>query len=591
MYQVSSEFSAANAKRSQKHKVRGSIGSTSFDDSNILAGSFSIVKQNSDGVDIKVGACYISTLRATFLRNIGILPRGWIGKTITVEFGLCVDEIADTYEWVPLGKYTISDASIDNSGTTITAYDYLAFLDKLLPDKFSLSGSLHQILTRVTSACNIPFRMTDQDCEALPNGDEPLGLYIPNDCQTYRDVVFWLSQVVGGWAETDREGYFVLRSYPAVATPASTMHDADLVNGAKFSSYLTSFGSVIFSNEDDTTSFYGSEGIGLTYQCGLNPFLIYGTLSTRTNMRTRVLNVLSSIRYQPFEVSLMSAPIYDLGDVIYFDGDIAGSESYDGIINRIEFKAGGGFKLAGFGANPNLQSTKDQSERTIAAARSSASDKETEYSKYINQNQISIGSTPVKVTEINFSANKPTTVEMWSEYMIETSPNTGESLELTATYYLDLIELDRRPVETFDDAAKHLLDLHYMEKVQDAGSHQWQIYLEASGGTATIRPKGGLSILKGQGLAKESAWNGVIVLDDTVPAFSILSFLASLNDSVSVGIEPLTYHESFSESIDVMNVGSELNAATDSATIDIHLVESFPYCGEEYYSGMEDILL
>lgn len=589
MYQGSADFITANGSMHQKHKIRGIIGTTSFNGDNLL--DLTITKKNSDGSDIKVGAVYISELKATFLKNIGILPRGWVGKRMIVEFGLCVSENPDIYEWMPMGVYTIAQASITLEGTSVVAYDDLAKFDEILPDSLSLSGNLYQILTRVCNRCGVTLGLSALDCQALPNGTQSLGLYFPNDCHTYRDIIYWLSQLVGGWAECDRDGKFVLRTYPRTHTAAATLTEMVLVSDASFSSWVTSFGSCIFINEDDSSSFYGSTGIGLCYQCGMNPFIIYGTKANRDAMRTEVLDSLASITFQPFKVSLMSAPVFDLGDIIYFDGDIAGSESYNGIVNCIEFKVNQGFTISGFGSNPNLQSTQSESEKASAQARSSSSDKETEYTITTNGSALTIGSTPVKVADILFSANKPTVVEVWHEFQLETNPDEGESLQIEATYYLDLVEVARKPVETYSDAADHIMDLHYAARIQDAGSHQWTVYLTATNGTATIDAEGALNVLKGQGLAKQESWSGVIVLDDNVTAFSIVAGFMTLSELVKVDNKSLTYREQLAENI--LGISSVLTteALSENLVITFHYGDHINFCGENYYMGTEGVLL
>lgn len=586
---VSAAFTTADSKAFQKHKVRGTIGTTAFTDENIL--NLTVTKKNSDGSDIKIGSAFIGQLKATFLKNTNILPRGWIGKDITLQFGLCVSENPDVYEWIPMGVFTIADASISLAGTVVTAYDYMAKFDKYLPDGFIASGSLYSILVLICNKCGVTFGMTEAQVEALPNGLEPLGMFPTNDCTTFRDVLYWLAQLAGGFCDITRDGKLIIRAFPAEITPDTTMTSTDVVNDAKFSDWVTNFGSCIFTNDDDTREVYGSEGVGITYDCGMNPFLIYGTQAKRNQMRTRVLNVLSAIKYQPFTVTRKSSPIYDLGDIIYFSGDIAGSESYVGTVNLWEYKANQGVTIQGFGSNPNLQNTKEQSQKETAAAKSSASEKEISYTRYENQSELTIGSTPVKVVDIPFSANKPTDVEIWHEFQLETSPDAGESVEIMATYYMDLVEIDRKPVETYSDAAKHLLDLHYMTKVHDAGSHEWTVYLTATNGTATIRQLGALAVLKGQGLAKDGSWNGVIVLDDTVSAYVMPMLLRALSDTLVIRAWNLDHDLELSDTVNGMPMTIGFGSLTESINIKYGYGDFVNFCGENYYAGTEGVLL
>ena len=190
-----------------------------------------------------------------------------------------------------------------------------------------------------------------------------------------------------------------------------------------------------------------------------------------------------------------------------------------------------------------------------------------------------------------FSANKPTVVETWHEFQLETNPDEGESFQLEATYYLDLVEVARKPIETYADAAKHIMDLHYATRIQDAGSHQWTVYLTATGGTATIDVEGALNVLKGQGLAKQESWSGVIVLDDTVTAFSIVAGVMTLTELVKCENRELDYRKQFAES--VLGIISELptEGLNENVVITFHYGDHVNFCGENYYMGTEGVLL
>lgn len=49
--------------------------------------------------------------------------------------------------------------------------------------------------------------------EALPNGTENLSIYSDNDVETYRDVLYYVGQVMGGSFVMNRAGQLELRKY------------------------------------------------------------------------------------------------------------------------------------------------------------------------------------------------------------------------------------------------------------------------------------------------------------------------------------------------------------------------------------------
>jgi hypothetical protein len=109
MYNVSNEYLEAISAPVHKYKLRGSIGNYSITDEDILDGSLKISKQCSEGDEVKIGSVYIGSLNMTVISNINIDRYDWKGKVITLEEGL---ELADgSYEWIPLGVYTIEECN------------------------------------------------------------------------------------------------------------------------------------------------------------------------------------------------------------------------------------------------------------------------------------------------------------------------------------------------------------------------------------------------------------------------------------------------------------------------------------------------
>ena len=538
MYTGSAAFIIANAKNIQKQKVRGTIDNVSFDGSNVLGGSLTISNQISDQSDAKIGSVYVGKLTCTFLNNTGISPRTWHGRKITVEFGLCISENPDNYEWFSVGVYYVSQASVSADGVTVTAYDAMANFDEPLPASYTLSGSPFSIAQNVCQICGVTLGMTEAQIRALPNGTEPLGIYTPNDCVTYRDIIYWLSVTLGGWATIDREGKLVFGTYYRTNTAIDTITDVERVTGASFSDWVTDFGSAQFTNDDGTVEVIGSIGIGVSYQVGFDPFLQFGTRDHRSEMREAVFNAIHNIKFMPFKLDLISAPIYDLGDIIDLTGGIVTSRQHIGCVQSISWTASKGVTIAGFGADPNLRTAQSEKETANSAAQRATQASEMIYKDFQNLVAYTVNSTSAQVVNIDFIANKKTNVEMWHEIQLETTLDPGATeMTVEAVYYMDGHEQARHPVETFTDSADHLLDLHYFMWVDEPGSHTWEVYLEATGGTATIGQRDILAVLKGQGLSNIDSWTGIIILDDEVPRLALEILARSYSDAVTFDLQ------------------------------------------------------
>lgn len=554
MYIGSSAFQAANAKSAQKHRVRGFIDDIPFSSRNVLAGSMNITNQCSEESDYKIGAVFVGQLTVTFLRNLSVIPTSWKNRKISVIFGLCIDEVEDIYEEFPLGEFYVSEAEITADGVSVTAYDAMSRFDEKLPSDFLASGTLFDITAAICQTCGVTFGMTQQQVAALPNGSQPLGLYTPNECKTYRDIIFWLSNAVAGFATINTEGKLVYRSYSGRSASQLNVGPSKRVQGAGFSDFSVEFQAVLFENADGTIQRTGNQASGPVYYNGFNPLLEFGTAEARAILRNNVSDAIRAIDFVPFTVDIMSAPIFELGDILEFTGGIIEGTDKIGIVQGVEWNLNRSLVIRGFGADPALQDVMSAEEQADAATRRSDQNSEVIYRDFTNLVPISVTSEPVKVVDIFFTNNKSTDVEMWHEIQLRTLRTAGNSdMTVQAVYYMDSVEMARKPIETYDDDAFHILDLHYFKNIEEIGSHRWEVFLVASGGTAQIGSNDSLAVLKGQGLTKADGWTGVIILEDEITEPFMNMIVPQMTESVTLSMIDRSDSDHFAE-IDIQDV-------------------------------------
>ena len=125
MLPVSQAFLSKMKDPQRFEHVRGTIGSKSFNDSNVLAMTYS--NQCSDSKDVTFGSARIGELDARFY-GINIARGAWRGQIITLEYGLELDD-EHTTEWIQIGVFTIAKADWTDTGIAVTAYDNMSLLD------------------------------------------------------------------------------------------------------------------------------------------------------------------------------------------------------------------------------------------------------------------------------------------------------------------------------------------------------------------------------------------------------------------------------------------------------------------------------
>lgn len=271
MYSVSNAFLEQMKSPIQEHKITGTIGSVSFDEANIVEGSFSISNQSTDTNDVVLGSCYVGQLTVEFV-GINIAYGKWINKTITPSFGLKVGEY---YEYVPLGVYKVKEAKHTDHGVQVTAYDNMIKFDKKFSKShyMNLSG-MTNIIDQLCLDAGVVCGMSHAQIEALPNGDRTgINIYgstgkkaeFANDITTLRDLLFWVAQTLGCFATINRAGQLEFRQYTQdVVDNISNVHR---IEGATFADYITHYVGIYVENLDDNTEdYYGYDTTALTQE-------------------------------------------------------------------------------------------------------------------------------------------------------------------------------------------------------------------------------------------------------------------------------------------------------------------------------------
>ena len=153
------------------------------------------------------------------------------GAEVRVSFFLEVGD--DIFEEVPLGIFEISEANRTINCLNIKAYDYMLRFDESFKNIVS-SGTAYELLSLGCEKCNVELAHIEEEMASWDNGNNILGIYAENDIETWRDIIFYVAQVLGCFAVINREGKLELRKYGN----ASVM---DIPNTQRFSSSFSDF--------------------------------------------------------------------------------------------------------------------------------------------------------------------------------------------------------------------------------------------------------------------------------------------------------------------------------------------------------------
>ena len=525
MYSVSADFLTAMAVPVQRHKVKGTIGSATFGPVNILAGSFSINNKICDSNEIGIGNVYIGELTATF-RGVAISDGNWNGQVITPVFSLLTDEDTDTWEDVPLGVFTVQEATISASGVTVKAYDNMTKFDQYCTTwhgsgggpQMAEGGSMVQgripfgALGMICRKVGVTFGMRMADVAALPNGTNPLNLFEDNDITTYRDMLSWIAQTLCSNATINRSGELVL--VPFKSASDYTFDDEHRHEGASFKDFTTRITQIWLDCKPVETSYeyHVTPNNGLSYELGQNPYLQIGSSADRDTAMGNILTSLQNVNYTPFDVNMTGCPIFDLGDVLTFTDGIL-STSKKGCVTSFTYTANAAYKLSCGGKNPAEANAKSATDKRIDGVSSSVSSQKSNVTSIRNGEAATLGTGvvvdvieyPYEVTDTQNHTNISAEVIMTTS-AVETVVGdvfTLGDIVVKAIFYVDGIEIGDLYPEFIVDEGKDTINIDYSLHNLSVGAHKFKIALQLFDATGTISAQDIHEMLWGYGITFE----------------------------------------------------------------------------------------
>lgn len=445
MYSVSDAYKAKMLDQVQTHRLVGLLDDAySFTEADVIGVSY---KNQCSQKNVALGSVNIGVLKLTFL--VDLLDRGdYYGKKILIYDGLKIDEESgeDVYEDVPVGVFYIAEAVRTAAGIDITAYDVLSKTDKNLTID-QTSGTLFYFCKYIESETGAHFGMSQEECEALPNGTEVISPYEDNDMTTFRDLMSALAQMVGGFAYADRNGNWKLKSFDNVSV--ISIPKARRMSGTEISDFDSYYDFVSYVDAKTKNVKVVGEGDGLVMELGNQPFLQYGTPEAIDRRVNNILNVVKEMVYTPFKASMLPAFIaLDLGDVIELEDDYAGDTS-SGAVMLATWTYNKSYKVQCYGDNPNLRSAQSRTDKDISGIINQTVQNEVTYYNFANLEPIELGSDyEVTIAQLYFTAAQQTTVKILHEFIMDMLRDLSLQGSYEIRYYLDGERVNYSPYES-----------------------------------------------------------------------------------------------------------------------------------------------
>ena len=353
-----------------------------------------------------------------------------------------------SYERIPMGIFEVSEANRKAKCLEIKAYDYMVRFEKAFTSLESI-GNAYDFMVLCSTACDVTLAQDRATIEAMPNGTENLSIYSDNDIETYRDVLFYVGQVLGGFFVINRAGELELRKYGN--TPVLTVERKHRFTSS-FSDFITRYTAVSSTNlRTQIAEYYALDpDDGLTMNLGVNPLLQFGLEETRRQLCENILNDLAVVNYVPFDSDTIGNPALDVGDVLSFSGGQADATKYACITSN-SIKIGGRQSIKCVGKNPKLSQAKSKNDKNISGLLAQIEAGKIGIHTFTNASAFSVADVDTKIISIEFATTEANHAQFFGQVIVDvTAQPVTRSVTASGDVVIPSVNVDGVPVNPED---------------------------------------------------------------------------------------------------------------------------------------------
>ena len=578
MYPVSEAFLQAVQENTRRYYWTGKITTTKgvvyeFGPEDIVKGSGYISSQCCNSTEIELGTVYSTEMGITLLTDID----RYTLEDALVELFYHLRLSDGSYEEVPMGIFEVSEANRKIKCLELKAYDFMLRFERNF-NGYEAVGNAYDFMELCSKACKVELAQSREVIEAMPNGAEILSIYTENDIETYRDVLYYVGQVLGGFFCINRAGKLELRKYGN--SPVMTVQSKHRFTSS-FSDFITRYTAVSSTNmKTQMAEYYALDpDDGLTMNLGVNPLLQFGVKETREQLCMNILHDLAVVDYVPFDSDTIGNPALDLGDVLQFTGGQADADRISAITS-MTCKIGGKHSLKGVGKNPRLAQAKSKNDKNISGLLNQIEAGKIGIHTFTNASAYAVAETDVKIISIEFATSEENHAQFFGQVIVDVQADAiertgsvkgdvmipavavngmdgssgedlgntsqiGNTVEQTVSVELpvvwsedgqalvhftfemnDEVILIHQPEETWH-SGKHTILLYYpIENVVPNITNTFNVYMRVSGGTCSVDTGNCMASISGQSMGAAAAWDGRIEIEERTGRFALGGGLA-----------------------------------------------------------------
>ena len=366
-------------------------------DSDLISGSVKINKKSVSGSTFDIGECYINEASLSLINKSNRFSDSFDNAKMDLFYGVNND-ILGLNEEVQIGSFIIPPdttirkiASIQISGDSV-----LSKLDKKTGG-VETQGTPYDLVMWCCESCDIDFAMSKAEFELLSeNTSYTLYITDTSSISTYRDVVMYVSQLIGGFATDTNDGKLTFKVYNTNNSVFDINNDTVASSKLGDSSYKLDGVSIPFG-DTDISVLRGSNSDYLL-ELDSNPLFDKLTEDLVRLILTNIWNQLKDLDFRSFNFSYNGNPALECGDIL--NNDIRGIRSF---ITSLSWTYHGKSSVEGATLDKRVKTGSQGVKKASTSGGSSESKNELNIIKYISTSEYKLSIMEEKIVQMFFT--------------------------------------------------------------------------------------------------------------------------------------------------------------------------------------------
>lgn len=544
-------------------------------DDEFSGGTIKLNKKSVSGSSFDIGECYINDVSLTIIDKNNKYSDSFDNAELSLYFGVANSSL-ELNEEIQLGKFIIpTDTTVRKIASLQLSGDSMLSKFDAPTNGVTTSGTPYALVNWCCDICGVELALSEDEFNALSENTK-YTFYIEDgsSIDTYRDIIMYVSQIIGGFATDTNDGKLTFKTYNSSNDTFNINNDTIASSKLGDSSYKLNGLSIVF--EGKTIYINGDNTSDYLLELESNPLFDSLTEDLVTIIGTNIWNQLSNIEFRSFDFQYNGNPALECGDIL--NNEVRGVSSY---ITSLTWVYHGKSSVVGSVLDKRTK-TQSQGVKKASTTGGGGSSNDMKIIKYINTEEYSLDTLETKVIQMYF--NLPSNVSPLFHFVMVVKNEMSGLISLRIIY--DNVDVLLKPKYQCSVGYHTLTFTNSLDKSDAYMTHSLSVYATFSADSNQESSSSNPCVVELYGIEANlmgykaetgtPEWNGRYELTDSVKLLNIS------NDNIN--LLPFSVNDSYKQ--DFVN-RRQVNDSVKLFNIDFDNINILPFSMSEPTFGFD----